>query len=161
MNKRMLAVLVPLAMVAPSILSSGAAVAAEMTADQAAIQKVWETYSAAVVAGDSDLWLSLYDENGIQMPPGVPARGKDVLVKVVPKAWAAVKTSAMQINPAEITVGADWAYSRGVYTADRVVQGKDVHIDGKFLTIFRHQPDGSWKIYRDCFNSNTPQKPDA
>ncbi len=155
MRMHALAVLVPLAIAAPCFLSSGAAWAAdEMTADQTAIQELWTTYSAAVVAGDSDLWLSLYDEDGIQMPPGVPARGKDVLVKVVPKAWAAVKTTAMHINPAEITVAGDWAYSRGVYDADRVVQGKDVHIDGKFLTILKHQPDGSWKIYRDCFNSN-------
>jgi ketosteroid isomerase-like protein len=26
----------------------------------------------------------------------------------------------------------------------------------KYLTIYRRQPDGSWKIYRDISNSNEP-----
>lgn len=157
MRTHALAVLVPLAIAAPCFLSSGAAWAAdEMTADQAAIEKIWKTYSAARVAGDAKLWLSLYDEDGIQMPPGVPARGKDVLDKIVPKGFAAGGVKSMSINAAEITVAGDWAYSRGTYNSERVVNGKTVNIDGKFLTIFKHQPDGSWKIYRDCFNSNTP-----
>ncbi len=90
------------------------------------------------------------------MPPGIPARGKDVLNKVVPKGFAAGGVKSMNINPAEITAAGDWAYSRGTYDLESVVNGKTVQIDGKFLTIFKHQADGSWKIYRDCFNSNGP-----
>jgi ketosteroid isomerase-like protein len=37
-----------------------------------------------------------------------------------------------------------------------VAGGKEARVDGKFLTIFKKQSDGSCKIYRDCFNSNTP-----
>jgi ketosteroid isomerase-like protein len=36
--------------------------------------------------------------------------------------------------------------------------GPESLFDGKFLTVFKRQPDGSWKIYRDCFNSNVPPK---
>lgn len=48
----------------------------------------------------------------------------------------------------------DWAFSRGNYTATQTVQGNTVEVDGKFMTIFRRQDDGQWKIYRDIFNSN-------
>lgn len=27
---------------------------------------------------------------------------------------------------------------------------------GKYLTVFRKQADGSWKIFRDCFNLDVP-----
>lgn len=131
---------------------TGMAGAAE---DEAAIRAIWESYSAARVAGDADTWLSLWDQDGIQMPPGIPARGKDVLEQGVPKAFAAMPATSMRINPEEIQLMGDWAYSRGTYAADQVVQGNPVKVDGKFLTIFKRQPDGSWKIYRDIFNSNT------
>jgi ketosteroid isomerase-like protein len=66
----------------------------------------------------------------------------------------------MAINPLEVVVAGPWAYSRGLYTQDLTSKatGNVAHVDGKFLTIFRKQPDGSWKIYRDCFNSNVPPK---
>lgn len=28
-------------------------------------------------------------------------------------------------------------------------------VDGKYMRIFQKQPDGSWKLYQDIFNSNT------
>jgi hypothetical protein len=52
----------------------------------------------------------------------------------------------MDINAEEIVVSDDWAYSRGTFTVDEAVEGK-------FLTIFRRQEDGSWRIYRDSVSS--------
>jgi uncharacterized protein (TIGR02246 family) len=144
--------------VAAAIALSGCATMAKggTEADEEAIREIWRTYCEARVAGDADLWLSLWDPEGIQLPPGSPARGKDVLDELVPKGFAAGSVSSMNIYPEEITVAGDWAYSRGTYDSDRVVEGKAVRVEGKFLTIFRRQPDGSWKIYRDCFNSSVP-----
>lgn len=122
--------------------------------DAAAINTIWDSYEAARVAGDADSWLSLWDEGGVQMPPGMPARGKDVLMVGVPKAFVAMPASAMEISPEEIVIMGDWAFSRGNYTAALTSQGNEVEVDGKFMTIFRRQEDASWKIYRDIFNSN-------
>lgn len=127
---------------------------ADDAADQAAISAIWDAYEAARVAGDADAWLALWDDGGVQMPPGVPARGKDVLVQGVPKAFEAMPASAMDIRPEEIVIMGDWAFSRGNYSASLTSQGNAVEVDGKFLTIFRRQDDGSWKIYRDIFNAN-------
>lgn len=128
---------------------------ADAAQDETAIRAVWAEYSKARVAGDAASWLSLWDENGIQMPPGSPARGKTTLDEVVPKAFAAVPATSMSIEPEEIQLMGDWAFSRGTYEANQTVKGNPVNVDGKFLTIFRRQEDGSWKIYRDIFNSNT------
>ena len=48
----------------------------------------------------------------------------------------------------------------GVYTQDLKARatGETAHVDGKFLTVLKQQDDGSWRIFRDCFNSNVPPK---
>ena len=38
----------------------------------AAVNDVWEQYSASLNAGDLERWLSLWTEDGVQMPPGEP-----------------------------------------------------------------------------------------
>jgi uncharacterized protein (TIGR02246 family) len=123
--------------------------------DKAAIESIWDSYSAAVVAGDPETWLGLWDDEGIQMPPGIPARGKDVLVEEIPKRYTPEFASAMHINPEEIEIAGDWAYSRGTYDVIVGSGGSARTIDGKFMTIFKREDDDSWKIYRDIFNSNT------
>jgi ketosteroid isomerase-like protein len=120
------------------------------------IETIWNIYSKARVVGDAEAWLSLWDEEGIQMPPGAPARSKDVLDEIIPDAFASGRVSSMNIYPEEINVVGSWAYTRGTYDSERTVEGKPVRVDGKFLTIFKRQPDGTWRIYRDCFNSNVP-----
>ncbi len=123
---------------------------ADEASDKAAIRALWESYAAHRVAGDTDQWLGLWDENGIQMPPGMPARSIESLRPKLPDAWAASPRDAMEIAPEEIVVTDGWAYTRGTYTADAA----DSHFEGKFMTILRRQNDGTWRIYRDIFNPN-------
>ena len=141
--------------IATVALAAGSILAQPVLAGDAEdIAAIWDAYEAARVAGDADAWLALWDAGGVQMPPGMPARGLDMLTVGVPKAFAAMPASAMEISPVETVVMGDWAFSRGTYTADLTSGGNAVHVDGKFMTIFRRQDDGSWKIYRDIFNSN-------
>ena len=49
-------------------------------ADTAAINTIWSTYVSSLEAGDIDAWLSLWTEDGVQMPPNeAPVIGKDQL----------------------------------------------------------------------------------
>lgn len=122
--------------------------------DEAAIGALWEAFSAATVAGDAEAWLALWDDEAIQMPPGEPARDKAELAATAPEIFAAYPVKAMASKPEETVVDGDWAYSRGSFDMVQVMQGKDVRLTGKFLTVLKRQDDGSWKIYRDMFNSN-------
>jgi uncharacterized protein (TIGR02246 family) len=146
------------------LLSAGSAAVARADSEDAAvsaIRQVWINYAAFVESGDVAGWLSQYDAQGIQMRPDSPARGRPELDAFVESSWKARMAAfdtKMSITPLEITVAGPWAFSRGVYTQDLTSKKtKQVsHFDGKFLTILREQDDGTWKIYRDCFNSNTP-----
>ncbi len=132
-------------------------------ADYAAIKQIWSNYVEFVEKGDAAGWLSQWDAEGISAPTRCASTHEKELDAQVPGAFKAridANDTKMTINPLEIVVNGSWAFSRGTYTQDLKAKssGKIIHVDGKFLTIFKKQLDGTWKIYRDCYNSNVPPK---
>ena len=123
------------------------AATADTAADEAAILEIWSTYTAARVAGDAETWLSLWDRDGIRLAPGAPAVDYATFAPGTAERFANPPAS-MDIDSEEIVVSDDWAFSRGTFTVNDAVEGK-------FLTIFRRQDDGSWRIYRDSFSMNS------
>jgi len=133
--------------------------AADLEAFRAAVQDTWDKYSAAMNTEDSDLWISLWDENGIQMPPNAPVVvGKPAIETGIRASHQALDFEKFTINLEEVKVAGDWGFARGMYFlfATPKAGGETAFLDGKYLTIFKRQPDGCWKIFRDCFNSNVP-----
>ena len=124
----------------------------------AAVNAIWDEYEASVIAGDVDRWIAQWTDDGVQMPPNEPlVEGKELIYARVGANMAAGPTDEFVITPLETTSAGDWAYSRGVYTvAFPLGDGEQGFLDGKFMTILQRQPDGSWKIHRDIFNSNVP-----
>ena len=125
-------------------------------ADAAAINAIWPKYESSLEADDIDAGLSLWTDDGVQMPPNeASVTGKDRLRE---RNGAALEQFMFEMDIAneEIAVADDWAYSRGVYTATLTPKdgGQPIPIDGKFMTILQRQPDGAWKIHRDIFNSS-------
>ena len=120
---------------------------ADEASDKAEILGIWDSYTEARVAGDADTWLGLWDKEGIRMPPGVPAVDYATFAPGTPERFAK-PPSSMEINSEELVVAGDFAYSRGNFTVNDAIKGK-------FLTIFRRQDDGSWRIYRDSFSMNS------
>lgn len=146
-------------MIAAVILAATAVIPvaswAGIAEDEAAIRQIWVDYQTARVDGDPDKWLGLWDEAGLQLPPGRLPATKARLDEVIPQKFQPGIVKTMEITPEEIVVTGDWAYSRGTYASDRLnADGADIHIEGKFMTIHKRQDDGTWKIYRDMFNAN-------
>jgi ketosteroid isomerase-like protein len=133
---------------------------AKPQADVAAIEKIWESYTTGANTGNVDLWMSLWDENGIRLAPDVPAaHGKAQILPGMQKALGAFNIK-IDIKREEIVVLDDYAFSSGTFTRRMAPKagGPETFFDGKFLTVFKRQPDGSWRIFRDSFNSNVPPK---
>ncbi len=124
----------------------------------AAVNDIWNQYSSSLNSGDLDAWMSLWTEDGVQMPPGEPpVIGKDQ-IRARNGASLDQFTFSMAITNEEVEVAGDWAFARGTYTATLTPKegGEPIPIDGKYMTILQRQPDGAWKIHRDIFNSNVP-----
>jgi len=128
---------------------------------RAAVQSIFDTYSAANIAGDTDRYISLWNENGIKMGPNKPAvHGRSAIEKLKRKGAQKWNYESQSIKVEETQVAGDWGFARGTYTATLTpkVGGETRKVNGKYLTIFKRQTDGSWKIYRDCYNSNVSSK---
>ena len=120
------------------------------------VDAIWKEYAASLNAGDIDRWVTLWTDDGVQMPPDEPP--------VIGKEKIRARNSAVLqkfnfdigITNQELRTAGDWAYSRGVYRATLTPKqgGTPIAIDGKYMTILARQGDGSWKIHRDIFNSN-------
>ncbi len=130
----------------------------EQALDQALIEKLWNEYASAVMAGDIDRWLELWAPEGKQMPPGVPACVGIDAIREGNQPMLENFNTQMEIFPSEIKIIGDKAYSHGEYeyAFTPVGGGKTVSRTGKFLTILIRQADGAWKIAIDCFNDNAP-----
>jgi uncharacterized protein (TIGR02246 family) len=140
------------------LLAVPAAMAQTHEEDVTAIQKLWQRYTAVGKAGDLQGWVDLWTRDGIRLMPGAPpAIGIDA-VRASMEATMAQFDSDGEMNLQETVVAGDWAYSWGTYvmTMTPKAGGASMTIDGKFMTILQRQPDGSWKIHRDMFNSNVP-----
>lgn len=119
------------------------------------IEAIFAEYAAAANAEDTDAWIALWDEDGIQMPPGVPAVvGRDAIYQRVRPVHQRMDLEGFTITVEEVEAVGPWAYARGVYTVSMTpkVGGETTRINGKYLTVFRRQQDGTLRIYRDCFN---------
>jgi len=130
----------------------------DVEADIAAIEEIWDNYALGMITGDLDLWMSLYTDDTIKMLPDEPAVfGKENL-RTSMKPLFDNFTIEMAIYNEEVQVAGDWAFSRGTFTATLTPKegGEPLYMDGKYLDILERQADGSWKIARDCFNSNVP-----
>jgi len=56
----------------------------------------------------------------------------------------------------EVSKGGDLAYSRGVYTVTLtdVATKRPVTAKGKYVLVYRKQPDGRWKAIHDINNND-------
>lgn len=128
--------------------------------DVAAINKIWELYAKGVNTGDAALYGSLWDDKAIRMDSDAPAVFGKAQIQAGAESRFSQFNAKITITNEETWVAGNWAFSRGTFTRSRTPKagGETAVYDGKYLDILKKQADGSWKIFRDCYNSNVPPK---
>ncbi|MCB0167201.1 MAG: SgcJ/EcaC family oxidoreductase, partial [Anaerolineae bacterium] len=134
----------------------------DVEAVTAAVNKVWDQYASSLNAGDVDRYMALWADDAMQLPPdSLPLVGKDTLRAGLESEVKEI-TYDMKITNEEVNASGDMAVARGTYAA--TITPKDgsepITIDGKYMTLLKRQSDGSWKIFRDIYNSNVPPAAD-
>ena len=132
----------------------------DVDTDIAAIKDLVNQYGAALNSGDIDLWMSLWDDNAIQMPPNATVVLGEEQLRAKYEGLFAEFILNIVINNEEVRVDGDLAFSRGNYNLSIIPKagGETVMVDGKYLSIMERHTDGSWKLIRSCFNDNAPPK---
>lgn len=130
-------------------------------ADVAAINAVREREVALASTGDTDSLLAVYASDVHWMPPNEPAAHGEEALK---KSWDAMLrqvTLNVRYTGSEVSVSGDWAVDRytGVITATPKAGGNPIEEQIKGVHIMKRQPDGTWRIAQDVWNSDAPLSP--
>jgi len=132
--------------------------APSVAADEAAIADFNRRYLGAINDGDIATLSSLTTEGHIMLAPGRPALvGKEANDAANGRAFQMFEIDE-HWSPLETVISGDLAYQRGTFTvaATPKAGGETRNTSGNFLRIYRRQPDGSWRMVRDMFNSDKP-----
>ena len=124
-------------------------------ADLAAITAFNVRYLAAINSGDMATLSALTDEDHIMLIPGrAPLVGKAANDVANGRYFEQFNTDE-KWNPVETVIDGNLAYQRGSFTSTATPKagGAGRTASGSFLRIYRRQPDGSWRMTRDMFNS--------
>lgn len=109
-------------------------------------------WDKAYKQGDAAGVAAFYAEDAILMPPNQPmVRGRKAIqefFQVMIDTVGGTRTSQV----VEFGVEGDLAYQ----VATLSITDTKTPFQGRFLEIFRPQPDGSWKIQRCIWNSDQP-----
>lgn len=122
----------------------------------AAINGAVESYSEAFVANDWPTFATHYAEDAVAMPPNAPAvQGRAAILEMA-ESWPTI--TAFSPTVAEIDGCRDLAFLRGSYTFSVMPEGAPEAMEdaGKYIEIWRQQPDGSWLIAAEIWNSDNP-----
>ena len=123
-------------------------------ADREAIGAVSERFTTLLIARDFGPVARLYTEDAVLMPPHHPAvRGRAAI-----QSWLGgfPRVSRFTLKNEEIDGRGDIAYVRGSFVMTIHPEGAPGPIEdaGKYLEIRKRQPDGSWLLAADIFNSD-------
>jgi ketosteroid isomerase-like protein len=124
-------------------------------ADLAAITAFNARYLRAINSGDIAALSALTDDDHIMIAPGrAPITGKAANDAANSRGFDQFSI-AETWEPLETVIDGNLAYQRGTFnvTATPKAGGTVRPTHGTFLRIYRRQPDGSWRMTRDMFNS--------
>ena len=130
--------------------SGGSAEAAIRAADQA-----WMKASSTHDAAKATAFMA---PDGVMLPPNAPAAADQAAVKKVFEGFFAMKDFKLTWTPTAVMASSsgDLGFSSGTYDLSFSNNGKPAHDKGKYVTVWKKQADGSWKVVRDIFNSDMP-----
>lgn len=122
-------------------------------ADRAALAAGAEAMAAAANAGDFAAWRAYLTDGAEQLPPNSDAIvGADAIVAAL-KAFPPM--SGVRFFQDEVEGSGALAYVKGRYEMTVTPPGAAPIVDrGKFIEIWRKQPDGRWLVDRDMYSSS-------
>jgi uncharacterized protein (TIGR02246 family) len=138
---------------------SGCAPRVDMAAEEAAIREMNVEWVNAANAKDVERMLGLYtDDASLYRPNLAIVNGKEAIrthySQVVESPGFVISAETTNVG---ISSAGDLAYSAG--TSEETINdpdGNPVTERGKWVSILKKQPDGTWKSVLDIWNSDGP-----
>lgn len=126
------------------------------TSDREAIRETIAANVRTALAGDAEGFAALYTDDAMLLPPGAdPVVGRDNIRAL----FEAMSVSEFTSELVEVEGRGDLAFGRGnhswVFTVGEASEA--VNESGKWVAVWKRQPNGSWLIWRDIWNNDPPE----
>ena len=132
---------------------------ADTAGEEQTIRNAEIEWSKAAAAKDVEKIMTYYAEDAAMFPANAPlAMGKSN-IKATWTGMMAMPGIAISWTPIKVDVAksGDMAWDHGTYTLSFMdAAGKTQSDRGKYVVVWKKQPDGSWKVSGDIFNSDLP-----
>jgi ketosteroid isomerase-like protein len=117
-------------------------------------------YIAAAIKGDVATIGGFYTNDASVFAPNAKAAiGRGEIDKANTEMFAALKVASLKLATSDLETSGDFGVETGTY--EQTLQpktGKAIHDVGKYLLVWKKQAEGSWKIFREIYNSDLPAK---
>jgi ketosteroid isomerase-like protein len=141
------------------LLGAGAILAQTNQKEVEAVRAADEAWLKVYAARDLEKSVAFCDEDGSMLAPNAPiATGKAALTKVIASdlgrpdykiEWRADRVGVSRSGDLGYTVGT-------TRSSFKEASGKTVFDNSKYLTVWKKQKDGSWKVLFDTFSTDLP-----
>lgn len=127
---------------------------------RAQIEQAATRFSDAFNRGDVLALAAMYDTGGVVLAPNAPPMHGRQNIEAL---WAGArqqgfKTLNLVVDSVE-PISGNFAIDLGRYTLVIQPPGQAETTDrGKYMVLWKRQADGSWKLYRDMFNTSMPPR---
>ncbi len=126
--------------------------AAQADAFKQSVDAIFRVWGDTNTNPDLDGFVALWDEHAVKMAAGRPtAMGAAGVREFKQKAFGTTVYDKFEVKIDEYQLAGEFGWARGIYTiVTHPKAGGDPYTDiGTFLTVFKRQADGTWKVYRD------------
>ncbi|HZP22290.1 MAG TPA: DUF4440 domain-containing protein [Terriglobales bacterium] len=127
----------------------------------AEIRKADRAWMAAYASKDADKAAAFVAPDGAIFAPNAPAAQGDAAFRNMAAEMFKLPDVKLSWTPTlvEAAKSGDLGFSSGTYEFSfKDPSGKTIDDKGKYVTVWKKQADGSWKVVRDIFNSDLPSQ---
>lgn len=146
-------------------VKDSAATATPPVVDAAAVRQSIEQANAkagdALKRGDTASFGADYADDAIMIMAGAPpVRGKAEIKKAMVEMSNAIKLTDAKFTTSQLDIAGDYAIETGTYELTGTPTGAKAAstTKGNYVTVWKKQADGSYKIYRDAGGDERPPK---
>jgi ketosteroid isomerase-like protein len=130
-------------------------------ADASTLRQLEADFMKAAAERGSEGYMSYYAQDAAELPNGADVlQGKETIAKAM--GFLDDKSNHLTWTPvyADMAASGDLGYTYGTFEfRSRDKDGKPTVEYGKYVSIWKKQKDGSWKVVMDMGNSSPSSKP--
>ena len=136
----------------------------DLEAERASLMRADRTWSESQVASDDpvDVITAQFLENAHLLAPDAPLIEGSEAIRAVFADLQAIPGYSLSWRPifAEVGGAGDLGYTIGSYEMVMAPEGAPITIVGKYMTVWKKQTDGTWRVAADMFNTDGPPTSD-